>query len=64
MGKSAKGCTFLRRDTSSYLNSAAGGRLFPGIHHHGRFQVEESHDHYRIIMAAMTGERMWLSRDK
>ncbi len=54
-GQIREGVYVLRRDTSSYLNSAAGGRLFPGIHHHGRFQVEESHDHYRIIMDSDDG---------
>ena len=55
-GQSREGVYVLRRDTSSHLNSAAGGRLFPGIHHHGRFQVEESHDHYRIILDSDDGE--------
>src|SRR5262245_37618023 len=26
-----------RRDTDSRLNAWAGGRLFPGVHHHARF---------------------------
>jgi hypothetical protein len=31
-----------RRDTNSLLNTWAGGRLFPGIHHHAVFRSEES----------------------
>jgi hypothetical protein len=37
-----------RRDTSSRLNTLLGGRLFPGVHHHAAFQVEEKDDRYRI----------------
>jgi hypothetical protein len=33
-----------RRDTSSRLNALAGGRLFPGLHHHARFTVRETAD--------------------
>lgn len=37
-----------RRDTSSWLNTLAGGRLFPGVHGHAAFQVQERDDNYRI----------------
>jgi hypothetical protein len=37
-----------RRDTSSWLNTLAGGRLFPGVHSHAAFQVHEHDDQYRI----------------
>ncbi len=37
-----------RRDTSSRLNTLAGGRLFPGVHHHAAFRVREYGDRYRI----------------
>jgi len=30
-----------RRDTDSRLNSLAGGRIFPGVHHHSRFAVSD-----------------------
>src|SRR6218665_1842234 len=33
-GKTKEGVFIPRRDTSSILNSMAGGRIFPGIHHH------------------------------
>ncbi|HEY3967025.1 MAG TPA: DUF2071 domain-containing protein [Planctomycetaceae bacterium] len=39
-----------RRDTNSWLNSLAGGRLFPGIHHHARFTVEESADRLAVAL--------------
>lgn len=37
-----------RRDTSSTLNSLAGGRIFPGIHYKAKFEVEESNGTYSI----------------
>lgn len=37
-----------RRDTSSKLNSLAGGRVFPGVHHHADFNVEENNGSYHI----------------
>ena len=39
-----------RRDTNSWLNSLAGGRLFPGIHHHAKFTVEESADRFAVAL--------------
>lgn len=30
-----------RRDTNSRLNALAGGRIFPGVHHHSRFTVND-----------------------
>ena len=40
-----------RRDTSSWLNSVAGGRIFPGVHHRSRFAVREEHPSYSITIA-------------
>ncbi|MEM7011437.1 MAG: hypothetical protein AAF585_08135 [Verrucomicrobiota bacterium] len=31
-----------RVDTDSQLNALAGGRVFPGVHHHSTFMVEDS----------------------
>jgi hypothetical protein len=39
-----------RRDTSSRLNAAIGGTLFPGVQYHARFQVQERDDYYRVIL--------------
>jgi hypothetical protein len=47
----ARGVYIPRRDTGSRLNSALGGRLFPGQHHHVRFDVRESADELRIAFA-------------
>lgn len=45
-----------RRDTDSYLNSLVGGRVFPGIHHHARFQIEEDDDQFRVTMNSDDGK--------
>lgn len=44
-----------RRDTSSWLNSLAGGRLFPGMHCHAKFTVEETADHFRVALRSDDG---------
>ena len=54
-GEQRTGVFIPRRDTSSRINALAGGRLFPGTHHHARFQVEEDHDHYRIVLDSDDG---------
>ena len=45
-----------RRDTSSWLNTFAGGRIFPGTHHHATFSVSESEQQYQIQMVSRDGE--------
>lgn len=45
-----------RRDTSSRLNAWAGGRVFPGIHSHARFDVQESNDSYQVALVSDDGE--------
>jgi hypothetical protein len=49
-GKVRRGVYVVRRDTNSRLNTLAGGRLFPGVHHHARFAVEERDEHYSVRM--------------
>jgi len=47
-GETKEGVYIPRRDTSSKLNSLAGGSIFPGIHHLAKFTVNESDGHYDI----------------
>ncbi|WP_238476522.1 DUF2071 domain-containing protein [Bythopirellula goksoeyrii] len=54
-GQTMNGVYIPRRDTNSMLNSLAGGRIFPGIHHHAKFTVEEIGDHYSVTMASDDG---------
>jgi hypothetical protein len=37
-----------RRDTSSLLNYWAGGRIFPGVHHRAKFDVQENENNYKL----------------
>jgi hypothetical protein len=47
-GKLKEGVFIPRRDTSSKLNSLAGGNIFPGIHHLAEFTVNESEGNYEV----------------
>ena len=47
-GELKEGVFIPRRDTSSKLNSLAGGTLFPGIHHLGNFTVDEKDGNYEV----------------
>jgi hypothetical protein len=51
-GVRREGVYVRRRDSDSRLNVLAGGRVFPGIHHHAAFQVSETDEHIRIDMAS------------
>jgi hypothetical protein len=44
-----------RRDTSSRLAVALGGRVFPGWQHRARFQVEETDESYRVDLRSRDG---------
>ncbi len=50
-----EGVYVLRRDTNSRLNCLAGGRLFPGIHHHAEFRVVETERHFEVGMHSDDG---------
>ena len=47
-GEQKEGVYIPRRDTSSRLNSLAGGTIFPGIHHLADFTVNEKDGDYEI----------------
>jgi uncharacterized protein YqjF (DUF2071 family) len=54
-GTIREGVYVRRRDTNSWLNSLAGGRLFPGFHHHAMFKVEETSDRYSVAVRSDDG---------
>lgn len=54
-GQTQEGVYVPRRDTSSRLNTLAGGRLFPGVHHHARFRVSETDDEFGVVMDSDDG---------
>src|SRR4030095_5973379 len=43
------------RDTGSFLNRVAGGRVFPGEHHAARFSVADSGGHIDFSMQSRDG---------
>jgi hypothetical protein len=54
-GQRREGVYIRRRDTNSRLNALAGGRVFPGVHHHARFDVNESPDAFSIEVTSDDG---------
>lgn len=54
-GGTQAGVYIPRRDTSSFLNAFAGGRIFPGVHNHARFDVHETENEYHIAMDSNDG---------
>src|SRR5437763_7438627 len=49
-GRLCEGVYIPRRDTNSRLNALAGGRLFPGLHHHARFRVNETGNRVEVAL--------------
>lgn len=49
-GERRTGVFIPRRDTSSRFNVLAGGRFFPGKHHHARFRSTARNGHYRVAV--------------
>ena len=47
-GRLREGVFIPRRDSSSRLNTLVGGRVFPGEHHHARFDVVETDDRLEV----------------
>ena len=41
-GETREGVYIPRRDTDSFINSAVGGKLFPGEHHKAHFEIAEN----------------------
>jgi hypothetical protein len=54
-GELKEGVFVPRRDTSSKLNSLAGGRVFPGVHHLADFNVNEIDGNYDIEFKSEDG---------
>jgi hypothetical protein len=52
----AEGVYIPRRDTDSRLNTLAGGRLFPGVHHHARFTVAETNERVSVALESTDGD--------
>ena len=50
-----RGVYIPRRDSASLLNVVVGGRLYPGTHHHARFEVHESDDELAVRFTSDDG---------
>ena len=59
-----EGVYILRRDSGSRLNTWLGGRLFPGVHGHASFAVDERDDHIAVNVTAASGTRLVMVRGK
>ena len=55
-GRLRDGVYIPRRDTDSWLNTFAGGTLFPGIHYHASFTVKESGGHFFVQLISDDGD--------
>jgi hypothetical protein len=53
-----------RRDTSSFINNLAGGRIFPGQHHHSTFDVKEENGHYHVAFENSDGTSLSIDAEK
>lgn len=72
-GGAKEGVFIPRRDTSSRFNAWAGGRIFPGVHHHSSFTVNDcegrislkvtSHDQGEALVELDAFETMEFPRD-
>jgi hypothetical protein len=54
-GVQREGVFIPRRDTGSFLNRVAGGRVFPGEHHPARFSVVDICGHIELSMRSLDG---------
>lgn len=57
-GQPKEGVYIFRRDTNSWFNTMVGGRVFPGMHHHARFEVSEAKDAVRVAFES-DDRRTW-----
>ncbi len=60
-GGSCEGVFVPRRDTDSLLNSLAGGRIFPGVHHYSDFSVEDKDGEISMRVKAKDYEKPLLA---
>ena len=54
-GAAREGVFIPRRDTGSFMNHLAGGRIFPGEHHRARFTVTDSRGRIEFLMESVDG---------
>lgn len=55
-GVTNEGVYIPRRDTNALLNRLAGGKIFPGIHHAAKFEINETENRFKLEMQSHDGE--------
>ena len=55
-GETNEGVYVPRRDTDSFINSAVGGKLFPGEHNKANFEVSETENKIDFAMQSNDGK--------
>lgn len=63
-GQTKEGVFIPRRDTSSVINSLAGGRIFPGRHFHAKFDIKENDGLYHIAFKSSDGTTISIDANK
>ena len=63
-GQLREGVFIPRRDTSSLINHLAGGRVFPGTHHHAQFEVKEEGNRYHIAFTSSDGTSLSIEAEE
>jgi len=63
-GETKEGVYIPRRDTSSFVNTFAGGRLFPGRHFHAKFDIKEVGGQYHISFKSSDGTTISVDCEK
>lgn len=63
-GETKEGVFIPRRDSSSFLNTLAGGRIFPGRHFRAKFDVKEENNHYHIAFKSSDGTTISIDGNK
>ena len=53
--RTCEGVYIPRRDTNSFLNRAAGGRLFPGVHHPASFRCTQNCTRFEVELHSLDG---------
>lgn len=55
-GTTRQGVFIWRRDTNAWLTVAAGGRVFPGVHHHAGFHTEDDGERVALRLRSDDGQ--------
>ncbi len=55
-GTTREGVYVPRRDTDSLINTTVGGKLFSGVYHQAKFEIEESTENIDFKMESKDGE--------